>query len=206
MLEEGWLKRKSFETDKYFTGGGCFRRLGCEFFGLSTGSKHWFLFCFFLGFFVRLVPEVLSYPYPIGFDTVYYAVRLEEGVIWYHWSRVFTETWLLYALLIPVYRVIGRNPFLFLKTFSSILYGLNSVGIYFFARKGLRWGVEKSFVASFIFSDVRVSILIFMSSNSDKFSHSSSGLKKNSNSICSNSLDLKTKFLGLISFRNAFPI
>ena len=59
------------------------------FFGLSTGSKGWFLFCFFLGFFVRLVPEVLSYPYPVGFDTVYYAFRLKEGVIWFHWSKFF---------------------------------------------------------------------------------------------------------------------
>ena len=120
-------------------------------FGLNIGSKYWFLFCFFLGFFVRLVPEVLSYPCPIGFDTVEYAFRLEEGVIWFHWSRFFTETWLLYAILIPLYRVFGGNPFLFLKVISPVLYGLNSAGVYFFARRVLGWGVGKSFVASFVF-------------------------------------------------------
>lgn len=33
-----------------------------------------FFLLFMLGFVVRLIPEVLSYPYPIGFDTVFYAI------------------------------------------------------------------------------------------------------------------------------------
>jgi len=35
-----------------------------------------FFLAFVLGFMVRLIPEVLSFPYPIGFDTVYYAARM----------------------------------------------------------------------------------------------------------------------------------
>jgi len=129
----------------------CLRCGVVKFFRLRIYLKRGLFSSFFLGFLVRLIPEVLSYPCSIGFDTVYYAFRLEEGVIWYHWSKFFTETWLLYALLIPVYRVFGGNPFLFLKVISPVLYGLNSAGVYFFARRYLRWGVGRSFVASFVF-------------------------------------------------------
>jgi len=39
---------------------------------------------FLLGFIIRLAPELLSYPNLIGFDTIYYAARINEGIIWYH--------------------------------------------------------------------------------------------------------------------------
>lgn len=45
-----------------------------------TDHKRALVLCFVLGFVVRLMPEVLSYPYPIGFDTVYYAARIKSGV------------------------------------------------------------------------------------------------------------------------------
>ena len=63
-----------------------------------------FFLAFVLGFLVRLIPEVLSFPYPIGFDTVYYAARMKSGIIWYNWSSFFS-TWLVYSLLVPLYSV-----------------------------------------------------------------------------------------------------
>ena len=53
------------------------------------------LIAFVVGVVVRAIPELLSYPYPIGFDTIYYAWRVREGVVWVHWSGVFSS-WLLY--------------------------------------------------------------------------------------------------------------
>jgi len=105
---------------------------------------------FLLGFGVRLIPEVLSHPYVIGFDTVYYAWRIESGVVWYHWSQVFS-TWLLYGILISVYNVVQGDPFLLLKLMAPLLFGLNACGIYYFATKGLNWTIKMGLFASLFF-------------------------------------------------------
>jgi len=103
-----------------------------------------------LGFIVRLIPEILSYPYPIGFDTIYYAARINTGVVWYHWTSVFS-TWLLYAILIPVHQVVRIDPFLLLKLAAPTLYALNSCGVYYFSRKALGWDVRWSLFGTFFF-------------------------------------------------------
>lgn len=106
---------------------------------------------FVLGFVVRLVPEVLSYPYPIGFDTVYYAARVESGVVWHHWTSVFSA-WLLYGILIPVYQVVQVDPFLLLKLVAPALYALNVCGVYYFSSRALGWDVRKGLIAAFFFA------------------------------------------------------
>ena len=108
-----------------------------------------------------MVPEVLAFPHPIGFDTVHYADRMVRGVVWDNWSSVFTSSWLLYALIVPAYEVLRGDPFLLLKVVAPLLYGLNVAGIYYFARKGLSWSVKKSLVAggffAFQFAALRIS-------------------------------------------------
>lgn len=105
-----------------------------------------FFISFALGFIVRFLPGVLSYPYPIGFDTVYYAARIQSGMVLYHWS------FLLYAFLVPVYVTLKTDPFLLLRLTAPLLYGLNVSGIYFFARKALGWHVRKSLITGVIFA------------------------------------------------------
>ena len=124
-------------------------RKTCELF--ATDYKRALALCFVLGFVVRLIPEVLSYPYPIGFDTVYYAARIKSGVVWDHWSSIFSS-WLLYALLISTYRIVHIDPFLLLKLTAPVLYALNVCGIYYFAERGLKWKAKKALVAAFFFA------------------------------------------------------
>lgn len=110
-----------------------------------------FFLSFVFGFMVRSIPEVLSFPHPIGFDTVYYAARMKSGIVWHHWSSFFS-TWLVYAILVPLYSVTQADPFLLLKIVGPLLYGGSAAGIYYFAWKGLNWGVKKSFLASVFFA------------------------------------------------------
>jgi hypothetical protein len=117
----------------------------------NVGYGKGFLFCFFFGFAVRFVPEVLSFPYPIGFDTVYYAGRIESGVVWSHWSSVFS-TWLLYAMLVSLHNAVQVDPFLFLKFVVPALYAFNLCGVYYFSREALGWDVQKGLVAGFFFA------------------------------------------------------
>lgn len=109
------------------------------------------LLAFALGVLVRAIPEVLSYPYPIGFDTIYYAWRIEEGVVWTHWSGVFTS-WLLYSLLVSVYNLFRVEPFLLLKLVMPLLFGLNGAGMYYLATKAFSWSVRKGLFAAGLFS------------------------------------------------------
>jgi hypothetical protein len=107
---------------------------------------------FFVGFVVRLVPELVSYPYPIGFDTVYYAWVLKSGVVWYNWSQVFSTTWLLYGIFVPIYGFVQGDPFMLLKAAAPLLFGFNALGVYFFARKALNWTNRKALFCSLVFS------------------------------------------------------
>ncbi len=109
------------------------------------------LLSFILGFTIRLVPEILSYPYPIGFDTVYYAARIKSDVIWAS-STSFFSSWLYEGILISTERILRVDPFLFLKLVAPFLFGLNTCGIYFFARKALNWRVRTALVAAFLFA------------------------------------------------------
>jgi hypothetical protein len=126
-----------------------YNRLSFSLYGISW--RKGFLLAFVLGFMVRLVPEVLSFPYPIGFDTVYYAARMKGGVVWPHWSSFFS-TWLVYAILVPMYSLTQIDPFLLLKIVGPLLYGGSAAGIYYFAWKGLTWSVKKSLFASVFFA------------------------------------------------------
>jgi len=114
------------------------------------GFRRGLFLAFVFGFVVRLVPEVLSFPYPIGFDTVYYAARMKSGVVWYHWSSLFS-TWLVYAILVPLYSLTKVDPFLLLKVVGPLLYGGTAAGIYYFACEGLNWSVKKCLFASVFF-------------------------------------------------------
>lgn len=111
-----------------------------------------FVVCFFTGFFVRLLPELLAGPYPIGFDTIYYAAAMKSSVIWSHWSTFFTSTWLLGAVMVLLYNVLRVDSFLLLKIVAPVLFGLNTAGVYWFARKMLSWDVRVSLLAGGFFS------------------------------------------------------
>ncbi len=108
--------------------------------------------CFSVGLGVRFVPELLVFSLPIGFDTVYYATVMKNGIIWPYWDAFFTSSWLLYALIVPLYRVLLVDPFLLLKIIAPLLYGLNVAGVYWFSRKALGWNARVGLLAGSLFA------------------------------------------------------
>jgi hypothetical protein len=115
---------------------------------------------FLAGFFVRLVPELLAGAAPIGFDTVYYAAVMKSGVVWSNWSRLFTSTWLLDALTVPLYSVSQVDPFLLLKVVAPALYGLNVAGVYWVGKKMLGWNVKLCLAAAGLFAFQMAALMI----------------------------------------------
>jgi hypothetical protein len=116
----------------------------------NISDRKGFFLSFILGFVIRLIPEVLSYPYPIGFDTVYYAARIKSGVIWSSWTSIFSM-WLLEGVLISMNQIV-IDPFLLLKLAVPLIYALNVCGIYYFSRKVLNWRVKMALIAAFFFA------------------------------------------------------
>jgi len=121
-----------------------------KIFSFSADAKWGLLLSFLFGFTVRLVPEILSYPYPIGFDTVYYAATIKTGVIWYSFPGLFWP-WLIFGFLIPIYVFTHVDLFVLLKLTAPVIYAFNVGGIYFFARKILNWKAQKAMLASLFF-------------------------------------------------------
>lgn len=110
------------------------------------------LACLSIGFLVRMVPELLAYSTPIGFDTISYAVVMKSGIIFPNWGTFFTSTWLLNAFIVPLYSLTQVDPFLILKIVGPLLYGLNVAGIYWFARKNLGWSTTMGIAAGIFFA------------------------------------------------------
>jgi hypothetical protein len=132
------------------------KRLKLEFTGFLSSVKltdrKALVACLSIGFFVRLIPELLAFPLPIGFDTIHYAVAMKSGVIWPYWSTFFTSTWLLYALIVPLYSLLQGDPFLLLKVVAPLLFGLNVAGVYWFARKTLSWNLRLGLLTGVFFA------------------------------------------------------
>jgi hypothetical protein len=114
--------------------------------------KHSLLVCFSLGFLVRLVPELLAFPLPIGYDIVYYASVMKGGIILSSWSQFFNSGWLINAITVPLYSVVGSDPFLVLKIMGPVLFGLNVAGVYWFAKNALGWSRNMGLLAGAFFA------------------------------------------------------
>ena len=110
-----------------------------------------FVLAFAIGFVVRLIPELLSFPYPIGWDTIYYAYRINDGALFGYWNNPFS-TWLIYGILIFLGNLTRLDPFLVLKIVAPLLFGGSAAGVYFVAWKKLGWSVTKSLLASGLFA------------------------------------------------------
>ncbi len=117
---------------------------------LDMSQRRGLLLSFLVGFAVRLIPELLAYPYPIGYDTVHYLAVAKNGLAWSHWSSVFS-TWLLYAVLSALHSLLQVDPVLLVKLVAPLLYALNACGIYYFTKRVLGWDARPSLVAALFF-------------------------------------------------------
>lgn len=121
--------------------------------GLSNLSDFRLLgLCLSVGFLIRLVPELLAFSSPIGFDTIYYGYIMKNGLIVSNWTGIFTTSWLLYALVVPLYSVFQGDPFIMLKAVAPLLFGLNVAGMYWFSRKMLNWSKKMSLFVGIFFA------------------------------------------------------
>ena len=85
------------------------------------------LFFFVLGCFIRIIPDLTAYPYPIGYDIINYYIPLADKL-----NTTFqNDSFQFYPYLLYTFKsFLPLNPQGLMLSLSSITYGLFSVSIY----------------------------------------------------------------------------
>lgn len=131
--------------------------MSCPFSILKNKTKHihkakFSFFCFLFSFFLRAIPEVLMWPYLVGFDPLGYYIPyvftwLRNGVNFWCLMR---EAPLFYLLIMPAAFMGTTHLALTLKILPPILHGFLALAIYFYANKILAWPPRKSLAAALL--------------------------------------------------------
>ncbi|HKZ94903.1 MAG TPA: hypothetical protein VJ249_10060 [Candidatus Bathyarchaeia archaeon] len=108
---------------------------------------------FLLGFILRGLPELLSGPYPVGFDVLAGYVPAVMALPDVSPMRLFGWAWspLALVLLWFIRLLTGVDVYLLMKVAGPVFYGLFVASFYYMVLKGLGWGVKKSFFVALIF-------------------------------------------------------
>lgn len=119
-------------------------------------KKYYYLLSFLVPLLIRAIPEVISFPWPIGYDTVtFYAPVIHNYQIWdpLFCLTVLTDwrsTPLLYIVMGFLGYISGIEPILIIKFFGPFLSGCLGLSVFFFSRSYLGWSNKKSLVCALI--------------------------------------------------------
>jgi hypothetical protein len=85
------------------------------------------LFFFVLGCFIRIIPDLIAFPYPIGYDIINYYIPLADKL-----NTIFpNDSFQFYPFLLYTFKsFIPLNPQGLVLSLSSLTYGLFSISIY----------------------------------------------------------------------------
>src|SRR4030067_2856721 len=101
-------------------------------------------------FTIRLIPEILSLPWHIGYDTLGFARKISENYIWNSPSNLMETSPLFYIIATPF--SLSSNVISLLKITAPVLYGLLAAAVFTFAFYALGWKPKKTLVCSMVFT------------------------------------------------------
>jgi len=109
---------------------------------------------------VRSIPEIIAWPYPIGFDTLMYADTILRGTyLKMSFARLLKSTSLFYLFSSWVGMAFG-DPILTLKLLAPLMFGFLCGSLYFYCRKAFGWDQLKALAASLLAGTYFVSLRI----------------------------------------------
>jgi hypothetical protein len=114
------------------------------------------LLIFSMGFLVGLVPYVVSYPFPIGYDVVNYYIPVTANFD-QHWSKISIQ-FPLYAYLLHLINITtGLSPYQSVIILASIMSGVFAISLFLLSTKLLNLSIEYSlFLSVFVIFQVAV--------------------------------------------------
>jgi hypothetical protein len=105
---------------------------------------------------IRSLPEILSWPYPIGLDTIRYIPVIESGQTLATFV-VFIRTHLFYSIASLLFAAIPSGV-LVIKILGPLLLGLLCLMMFLYAKFGLKWSDFKSFLVALLVATYFVSL------------------------------------------------
>src|SRR5260370_41283631 len=98
---------------------------------------------------IRSIPEILSGPYPVGWDTVAYYIPNTIDMVSGRmniWGMI-TSPPVMYAIVVPVFLLARTNLVLIFKALGPSLYGLLGWSIFSFCQRRRHWPSRKALYA-----------------------------------------------------------
>ena len=113
---------------------------------------------FFLPLVIRSIPEILSWPYPLGLDTLKVIPQIQQGWIFSSGLVGFLGNTSLFFLLAGSLYELSHNVFTTIKILGPLLLAGLSFMMYLYARKGLGWSSKESLIVSILVAAYFVSL------------------------------------------------
>lgn len=118
----------------------------------------------FFAFFLRLIPEILTWPYLVGFDLVtfyapFVATAAESGILASVQDQLARHNApLIYVTLAVIGPQIVATDYTALKLAGPFLHAFSAFAVYIFASRKLEWSKSNSLIAALVFSLLIVSL------------------------------------------------
>jgi hypothetical protein len=118
---------------------------------LINREKYAILFIFSIASLVRAVPELIAYPYPLGYDVINYYIPVVTNFDKY-WPTISGQFPFYVSLLYVINNnIVGSyiSPHFVVTTFAILTYGIFGVSIFFIGRKVLKINISYSMYLAF---------------------------------------------------------
>lgn len=123
---------------------------------ITICNKHPYLIVFSIAFILRIVPEILAFPYPIGYDVINYYLPLIKNFEGY-WPTISNQFPFYVSLLYSISEVFRVNPRLVISASIVFVFGLFSIAIFSIGRNLLRLdNLQCIFLSIFVIFQVAV--------------------------------------------------
>jgi hypothetical protein len=127
---------------------------------LTCVDKYSYLIVFSVAIILRLIPEILAYPYPIGYDVINYYLPVLKHFDDYS-STISNQFPLYISLLHAISSIVNVDPRIVITSSVVLLYGLFALVVFSIANKLLHLhNLQSIFVSMFVifqFSTLRTS-------------------------------------------------
>ena len=115
---------------------------------LISHEKYAVLFIFSVASLIRIVPELLAYPYPIGYDVINYYIPVVTNFDKF-WPTISAQFPFYVSLLHVVSTALSISPHFTVTTFAIITYGIFGISIFYIGRKIFKIDISYSIYLAF---------------------------------------------------------
>jgi hypothetical protein len=123
---------------------------------INKEDRNYLLVLFVIAIIIRLIPELIAYPYPIGYDVVNYYIPVTTN-FQSNWNMV-SDQFPLYVLMLHVIAIITNlDPPTVVRSTAILIFGFFSISVYQLSKKILHLDrVYCLFLALFVILQISV--------------------------------------------------